>query len=90
VASAHSQFRTCHRATHCLTSPTRSHENSSYLARSKAYDWLSHMAIALAIAKQKAIPCKYGDGYGSMPLNGFPIYMPVAIIWRFGSPIDVL
>jgi len=25
------------------------------------------MAIALAIGKQKAIPCKYGDGYGSMP-----------------------
>jgi len=25
------------------------------------------MAIALAIATQRAIPCKYGDGYGSMP-----------------------
>jgi len=25
------------------------------------------MAIVLAIAKQKAILCKYGDSYGSMP-----------------------
>ena len=32
--------------------------------KSKAYDWLLLMAIALAIATQKAIPCKYGDGVG--------------------------
>ena len=66
TTSAFSEFNACHYARRCLTSPTRSQDNSSCLAQSKAYDWLSHMAVALAIAKQKAIPCKYGDGYGSV------------------------
>jgi len=59
VASSFSQFKTCHDVTRCLASPSRSHEISLYLGKSKAHDWLSHMAIALAIAKQKAIPFKY-------------------------------
>jgi len=28
--------------------------------------------------------------YPPIWLNGFPIDMPVAIIWQFGAPIDVL
>jgi len=38
--------------------------------QSKAYEWLSLMAIALAIAKQSTIPCKYGDGYGAIDTFG--------------------
>jgi len=67
TTSAFSEFNAFHCARRCLTSSTRSQENSSCLAQSRAYDWISRKAIALAIAKQKAIPCKYGDGFGSVP-----------------------
>ena len=67
LASALFHVNACHRASRCPSSPIRAQEKSSYLATYKAYDWLSHMAIAFAIAKPTAIPSKYGDSHGTIP-----------------------
>jgi len=67
LASALFHVNACHRASRCPRSPIRAQEKSSYLEKYKAYDWLSHMAIAFAIAKPTAIPSKYGDSHGTIP-----------------------